>query len=75
MQQAQKLLELEINIDTLSLIYYSGKISKIDTIKSGSDFFDDFVQKSYLEYNIASTDSISNDYIDFSITRKKILRI
>ena len=71
MQQAQKLLELEINIDTLSLIYYSGKISKIDTIKSGSDFFDDFVQKSYLEYNLASTDSISNDYIDFSITRKK----
>lgn len=71
MQQVQKLLELEINIDTLSLICYSGKISKIDTIKSGSDFFDDFVQKSYLEYNLASTDSISNDYIDFSITRKK----
>ncbi len=71
MQQVQKLLELEINIDTLSLIYYSGKISKIDTIKSGADFFDDFVQKSYLEYNLASTDSISNDYIDFFITRKK----
>lgn len=71
MQQVQELLELEINIDTLSLIYYSGKISKIDTIKSGADFFDDFVQKSYLEYNLASTDSISNDYIDFFITRKK----
>jgi hypothetical protein len=71
MQQVQKLLELEINIDTLSLMYCSGEIIRIDTIKSGSDFIGNFIQKSHGGYNLASTDSISKNYIDISIMREK----
>jgi hypothetical protein len=71
MQQAQGILELEINIDTLSLVLFSGEIFKIDTIETGSDFWGNYVQKSHGVFNLASTDSISKEYIDISIKREK----
>lgn len=65
-RQAQELLTREINIDALHLIYSAGEMFKIDTIRSGSDRAVKSVRNAHFSYNIASTDSISKDYIDVS---------
>lgn len=66
-QQARELLLREINIDTLDLKYSAGEIFRIDTIRSDSEFFGNNVRKKHLTYNLASTDTISKDYININL--------
>jgi hypothetical protein len=65
--QAQELLTCEINIDTMDIKYISGNIIRIDTTRSGSDPFSKSVEYIHQYYKLASTDSISKDYIDISL--------
>lgn len=65
-RQAQELLTREINIDTLHLKYSAGEIFRNDTIKSRAGFVKS-VRYAHSSYNIASTDSISKDYIDITL--------
>lgn len=62
-RQAQDLLTREINIDTLHLNYIAGEMLRIDTIRSVVKS----VENTHLSYNVASTDSISKDYIDITL--------
>lgn len=62
-RQAQELLIREINIDTLHLKYSAGEIFRIDTIRSVVKS----VENTHISYNVASTDSISKDYIDITL--------
>ncbi|MDA3890092.1 MAG: hypothetical protein PF517_00355 [Salinivirgaceae bacterium] len=70
-RQAQELLTCEINIDTMELKYISGDIIRIDTLRSGSDPFGKSVEYIHQSYKLASTDSISKDYIDISLKNLK----
>ncbi len=72
-QQAQELLEREINIDTLALIHCSGEAYRIDTIRSVPDFFWSVeVRKGHLTYQLASTDSLSKNVLDYFLQRKNM---
>lgn len=62
-RQAQELLTREINIDSLHLKYSAGEMFRIDTLRSVVKS----VENTHMSYNVASTDSISKDYIDITL--------
>lgn len=70
--KAMNILTQEINIDTMSLNYYSYEMNGIDKLLTlGHDFNVYSVRKSYANLKGASLDSISKNYIDIFIKREK----
>jgi hypothetical protein len=68
-RQARELLMREINIDTMKLIYKEGKIIKTKKAQSSSG---ELVRKKRIEFDLASTDSISRQVFDnLSNTRRE----
>lgn len=68
--KAIEILTREINIDTMNLKHYSYEKIKIDTTR-GPDFKVTGTQKSFMGSKVTSPDSISKNYIDVFVTRKK----
>ena len=68
--KAIEILTREINIDTMNLKHYSYEKIKIDTTR-GPDFKVTGTQKNFMGSKVTSPDSISKNYIDVFVTRKK----
>jgi hypothetical protein len=68
-KQAKELVMREINIDTMKLVHTAGDIYTTNKEKSHSESFGKIntIEKGYLTYNLASTDSISKKSFDFIV--------